>query len=41
MFGERMYAREFMGGLANAFVDRFRRSLEVRVKALFLELIKD
>ena len=39
--GEPMYVREFIGGLANDIVERFRRALEVRVKALFLELIKD
>jgi 1-acyl-sn-glycerol-3-phosphate acyltransferase len=39
--GEPMYVREFIGGLANDIVERFRSALEVRVKALFLELLKD
>jgi len=39
--GEPMSIGEFAGGLGGDIVERFRRALEVRVKALFLELLKD
>ncbi len=39
--GEPMYIRDQIGAAANEVVERFRRALEVRVQALFLELVKD
>jgi len=39
--GEPMYVGEFAGGLTGDIVEKFRRALEVRVKALFLDLLKD
>ncbi len=39
--GEPMYVGEFAGGLAGDVVEKFRSALEVRVKALFLDLLKD
>jgi 1-acyl-sn-glycerol-3-phosphate acyltransferase len=39
--GEAMHIREFVGGPARDIVERFRRALEVRVRALFLELLRD
>ena len=39
--GEPMYVGEFAGDLAGDAVEKFRSALEVRVKALFLDLLKD
>ena len=39
--GEPMYVREHIGGSEEDVVERFRRALELRVRALFLELLKD
>jgi 1-acyl-sn-glycerol-3-phosphate acyltransferase len=39
--GEPMYIGEFAGGPAGDVVERFRSGLEERVKALFLDLLKD
>jgi len=39
--GQPMYIAEFIGGPAGEIVERFRSALEVRVKALFLELLRD
>jgi 1-acyl-sn-glycerol-3-phosphate acyltransferase len=39
--GEPMYVGEFAGGPAGDVVEKFRSALEVRVKALFLDLLKD
>ncbi len=39
--GEPMYVGEFGGGPAGDVVEKFRSALEVRVKALFLDLLKD
>jgi len=39
--GEPMYVGDFVRGSSNEVVERFRRALEARVKALFLDLIRD
>ncbi len=39
--GAPMYVREHIGGAADDVVERFRQALELRVKFLFLELLKD
>ena len=39
--GEPMYVGDFVHGSSNEVVERFRRALETRVKALFLDLIRD
>jgi 1-acyl-sn-glycerol-3-phosphate acyltransferase len=39
--GEPMFVRDHIGAAANDVVERFRSALEARVKALFLELLKD
>jgi 1-acyl-sn-glycerol-3-phosphate acyltransferase len=39
--GEPLFIRDHMGAAANDVVERFRSALEVKVKALFLELLKD
>jgi 1-acyl-sn-glycerol-3-phosphate acyltransferase len=39
--GEPMFVKDYSRGSCNEVVERFRNALEVRVKALFLDLLKD